>query len=202
MKRISYLFAAFLLGSCLPATTLAQTVINGEFNDQSGWMTANDATLAHPGGVAPWSWNTPVVAATIVNATETVLPTEGSGMGITYAGSDSFIQEVTFPTDGEYTLSVDANSITGTALSQMVDGQFQFVLGNSSSPTFIVSNADPWETYSWTTSVIAGPYNVGIRNTLSAQYAIAYDRFTIVPEPSTGLLLMLGTMGLLRLRRS
>lgn len=201
MIRFTAIVAAGLLACCMASTSMAQTVVNGGFNDLSGWSTTNDATLAHPGGVAPWSWNTPVVGTLVVNATETVLPTEGSGMGITYAGSDSFLQSVTFPADGDYTFQVDVNSITGTAVSQMVDGQFRFVVGGANSPTFTVPNADVWQTYSWTTSVLAGSHNVGVRNTLSAQYAIAYDRFSIVPEPATLAICLIGMVGFVGRRR-
>ena len=190
----------FLVGACILSTviisniwipgTWAQTIENPGFNDLSGWTTSNDATLAHPGGVAPWSWDTPVSAALIVNASETVLPTEGSGMGITYAGLDNFSQSVDFPNSGEYTISVDANALSGTSIGALVDGQFVFFVGSKSSPTNVVATANGWETFSWTDTFTAGSHLVGVRNTLTAPYAIAYDQFTVVPEPST--LVMLG----------
>ena len=192
---------AMLACATLGSAAWALPVVNPGFNDQSGWATSNDATLAHPGGVAPWSWNTPIVATVVVNATETVLPTEGAGMGITYAGSDSFSQSIIFPSDGTYTMAVDVNSITGTAISQMVDGQFQFFVGGAASPVSTVANADGWQRYTWTTFVTAGAKNVGVRNTLSAQYAIAYDNFSVVPEPSAILLCLITlTLGLIRRR--
>ena len=190
-RRLAFLLACINLS--LGNWAVAQSVVNPGFNDNSGWTLANDATLAHPGGEAPWSWDTPVVATTFVNSAEDVLPPEGSGMGITYAGSDSFTQSVLFPSSGLYTFSVDANAISGTAVQGLptVDGLFAFFAGGSSSPDNLVTTASGWNSYQWTTFVSAGAQNVGLRNTLSAVYAVAYDNFAIIPEPSTSGLLVL-----------
>ncbi len=196
LNFLSLLFLG-LGGLSLNNITVAQPVINPGFNDNSGWATSNDATLAHPGGSTSWSWQTPIVASVFVKATETVLPTEGAGMGITYAGSDSFIQRVLFPNAGTYTFSVDANAIAGTAANgiSMVDGQFDFVVGGAgSSPINVVTTTSGWSNYRWTTFVTAGTHNVGVRNRLSAVYSIAYDDFAIIPEPATIGLLAISLM--------
>lgn len=188
----------------------AQTIINSGFNDMSGWTTSNDAVLAHPGGVDPWEWNTPVVERNIVTAMETVLPVEGSGMGLTYAGADTFTQEVLFDTGGEYLFEVDANAIMGTVLmpagvSNLVDGEFAFRLDSATSPVQIVDDALGWTTFSWTVDVSEGLHQIGLRNTLSDKYVIAYDdfRITAIPGPGTVIVLSgwLAGFGLKRSRR-
>lgn len=180
--------ALALAATCQSLT--AQTVFNRGFNTMTDWTTANDAVLAHPGGTAPWSWATPVVNTTIVNATETVLPVEGSGMGLTYAGADNFSQDVVFPTTGNYIFSVDANAVAGTVnmSSPLVDGQFAFFVGGQTSPVNTVPTADGWTTYTWTALVTAGSRTVRIQNPLIARYAIAYDNFMISPEPTSAAL--------------
>lgn len=179
--------AAAAFSAC-PARA-AIVVANAGFNNTSAWRVENDATLAHPGGTAPWSWDTPVSATNIVHATETVLPLEGSGMAITYAGYDRMTQAVMIPATGLYRLSVAANAIAGSSGSTLVDGQFQFFAAGSVSPIFTVPTRGGWRTYEWTTTIGAGPRNVGLTNTLIASYAIAYDNFRIVPEPATVTLL-------------
>jgi hypothetical protein len=191
LRTILWSRAALLVLMVCCQSLDAQTVVNGGFNTTAGWATANDAVLAHPGGTAPWSWDTPVVSTTIVNATETVLPVEGSGMGLTYAGADSFSQDIVFPVTGNYVFSVDANAITGTvnASPTLVDGQFRFFVAGQTSPDFTVPTGAGWTNYSWTALVTAGSRTVRIQNPLTAPYAIAYDNFTISPEPATGSLL-------------
>ena len=81
----------------------AVTLVNAGFNDLTGWDLRNDATLAETGGTAPWTWTTPV-ANVLVTSTETINPTEGTGMGITYGGGDAFTQSqsVEILTAGDY----------------------------------------------------------------------------------------------------
>lgn len=119
---LSIFLASCSSSLCVAAGTSPVAAVNPDFNDASGWSTSNDAVLGHPGGVAPWSWTTPV-AGVMVGATETVLPVEGSGLGLTYAGADNFSQTVTFPTTGQYTFLVEANAVAGTrnGASPLVD---------------------------------------------------------------------------------
>ena len=190
---------------CFGSAALAQTVVNPSFEDLTGWTLDNDATLAHPGGMAPWSWNTPLVASVVVNATETVLPVDGLGMGITYAGGDEFLQSVVFPADGNYTLSVLANSISGTSTAgggvPLVNGRFELFVDGDVSPANVPITTDGWALFEWTTFVTAGAHDIGLRNTLGAAYSIAYDNFSIIPEPGVAALLGLGLLGLARRRR-
>jgi len=213
-RRMAFLLASIghLLGmGALGNWAGAQTVANPGFNDNSGWTLVNDATLAYPGGVAPWSWNTPVSATKFVHSTEDVLPLEGSGLGITYAGGgDSFTQSVLFPSSGLYTFSVDAKAISGTISfsstvggnTPMVNGLFAFFADGASSPNKLVATASGWNNYQWTTFISAGERNVGLGNTLTSVYAIAYDNFAIIPEPSTSGLLVIALVvaGLRRVR--
>ena len=191
--RPMFLLFLLILGVAASTRVLAVTVVNPGFNDLTGWITANDATLAHPGGTAPWSWNTPVVVGTSVNSTETILPTEGTGLGITYAGADSFTQTVNILTAGDYVFSVDANAVTGTSSISglgdfpLIDGRFQLFGGSASSPDMTVVTTNGWENFSWTTTLSAGLLDIGLSNTLSRVYSITYDNYSItavngVPE--------------------
>lgn len=184
-----FLLALIFLGIAASTRVSAVTVVNAGFNDLSGWTTLNDAVLAHPGGTAPWSWNTPVVASVVVSSTETILPLEGSGLGITYAGADTFSQMVNIDTAGDYMFSVDANAVTGTGVNNLplIDGIFEIFAGGAASPDFTVVTTDGWSNFSWTTTLAAGMLDVGLRNTLSGIYSITYDNFAItalddVPE--------------------
>ena len=203
----STLLAAGLISGAAQA---ALTVVNAGFNDQTGWTLTNDARLGNPGGTAPWTWKTPVAGNTITS-TETINPTEGSGFGITYAGSDIFRQNVNIATAGDYLFSVKANALTGTAFVpsnnvtlQLGNGTFDLFACQSPCPTTIPSSsrslinsvvtANDWVTYTWTVALGAGIFDVGIRNRATGVYAIAYDDFSItaVPEPETYAMLLAG----------
>ncbi|MEM6999102.1 MAG: hypothetical protein AAF419_04625 [Pseudomonadota bacterium] len=182
----------------------AVTLINPGFNDQSGWATDNDAVLGNPGGVAPWEWVTPVVASVVVQSSETVLPFEGTGMGLTYAGLDSFKQIVNIPTPGEYEFSIYANALSGDTNfgATLVNGRFVFLAGGAQSPNMTVATVNGWEKFSWTTFLDAGNQVIGIENNLAASYAIAYDsaslKSTVIPIPAAAWLFgsaMLGLIG-------
>jgi len=180
-KKYLGLLLLLALGTTLSTRAFAVTVANAGFNDQTGWTTANDATLAHPGGTAIWTWVTPVVSSVVVTSREDILPTEGTGLGLTYAGLDSFTQFVDIPTAEEYLFSIDANAVTGTGASglRLIDGVFDIFAGSASSGNLTVSTSDGWETFTWLTALDAGLLQVGIRNKLAAVYSIAYDNFSI-----------------------
>ena len=129
--------------------------------------------------------------------TETVLPLEGSGLGITYAGADCFQQSITFLESGTYTLTVYANAIEGTAnpsASQLIDGVFAFKLDQALSTDITVNTADGWTQFEKTFYVSAGAHTVGVENTLSGTYVITYDSFAIAftPNPTVPSLSPLG----------
>lgn len=190
----------------------AVTVINGGFNDLTGWTLSNDAELANTGGTADWTWTTPV-AGNLVTSTETVLPPEGTGFGITYAGADAFTQSqsVEILTAGDYIFSVDANALTGTVnLSNsptiarpLLDGAFSLFADSVFSPNMDVITTDDWMTFTWTTTLDAGFLDVGLRTTDLAIYSIAFDNFTItaVPVPAAIWLFGSGLIGLVGVAR-
>ena len=181
-KKYLGLLLLLALGATLSTRAFAVTVDNAGFNDLTGWTTANDATLAHPGGTAPWNWITPVVSSVIVNSTETILPLEGSGLGITYAGADSFSQTVDILTAGDYIFSVDANAVAGTRTPgdfALLDGSFELFAGGATSPDMDVVTTDGWSNFSWTTTLTAGMLDIGLRNTRAAIYSITYDNYSI-----------------------
>lgn len=190
----------------------AVTVVNGGFNDQTGWTLSNDAQLANPGGTAPWTWTTPV-SSNLVTSTETILPTEGTGFGITYAGADAFTQSqsVEILTAGDYIFSVDANALSGTVnLSQtpgiaqpLLDGAFQLFAGSAFSPNMDVITTNDWVTFTWMTTLDAGQLDVGLRTTNLAIYSIAFDNFSItaVPVPAAIWLFGSGLIGLIGVAR-
>jgi len=188
----------------------AVTVVNGGFNDQTGWDLTNDATLAETGGAAPWSWTTPVANNT-VTSTEDVFPTEGTGFGITYGGFDAFTQSqsVDIPTAGDYIFSVDANALTGSVFLStgstegLVDGAFELFAGGASSSNMDVITTDDWMTFTWTVTLDAGLIDVGLRNTDIGFYSIAFDNFSItaVPVPAAIWLFGSGLIGLIGVAR-
>ncbi len=168
----------------------AVTVVNGGFNDQTGWTLKNDALLGEAGGPAGWSWLTPVAGNT-VTSTEAITPTEGTGFGITYAGADAFTQSqsVEILTAGDYIFSVDANALTGDVLlgtggnRTLLDGTFSLFAGSASSPIMDVITTDDWMTLTWTTTLSAGLLDVGLRTENLSTYSIAFDNFSITPVP-------------------
>lgn len=190
----------------------AVTVINGGFNDQTGWTLSNDAELANTGGTADWTWTTPVVG-NLITSTETILPPEGTGFGITYGGVDAFTQSqsVEILTTGDYIFSVDANALTGSVFLQsisadrtLVDGAFQLFAGSSTfSPNMDVTTTDGWKTFTWTTTLDAGFLDVGLRTTNFDTYSIAFDNFSItaVPVPAAIWLFGSGLIGLVGVAR-
>jgi len=216
--KVNKIIKTALVASALTASialstqAAAVTIVNAGFNDQTGgWTLANDARLGNPGGTAPWTWTTPLVG-TVITFTETTNPTEGSGFGITYGGSDIFRQNVNIATAGDYLFSVKANALTGTARIAggnvpLVNGTFDLFACQSPCPTNIPSSsrspinsvvtANDWVTYTWTEALGAGIFDVGIRNRATGVYAIAYDDFSItevspVPEPETYALMLAG----------
>ena len=189
----------------------AVTLVNGGFNDLTGWDLTNDATLAETGGPAGWSWNTPEANNT-VTSTEAVSPTEGTGFGITYAGLDGFTQStsVEILTAGDYIFSVNANALTGTVsipasgTRTLGNGGFELFTGSGAvSPNMDVIAVDDWTTFSWTTTLDAGFIDVGLRNTNAGIYSIAFDDFTItaVPVPAAVWLFGSGLIGLIGVAR-
>ena len=164
-------FCSLLVLTILGSIGAAQSVINAGFNDQSGWATENDAVLGHPGGEGSWEWDTPVVDETVVVAMETVLPTEGTGLGLTYAGGDFFSQDITFDNSGMYVFELDVNAIIGVSEPvglNLVDGEFELQLGDSTSSVYVIERQNGWETISWGQFVEAGSHEFSIRNTLIA----------------------------------
>ncbi|MDX2487444.1 MAG: VPLPA-CTERM sorting domain-containing protein [Gammaproteobacteria bacterium] len=153
------------------------------------------------------------MANNLVTSTETILAPEGTGFGITYAGADAFMQSQTvdISTAGLYEFSVDANALTGTVnLSNsptiprpLLDGAFQLFAGSVFSSSNAVFTTDGWATYTWTTTLDVGQIDVGLRNSQSAVYSIAYDNFTItaVPVPAAIWLFGSGLIGLIGIAR-
>jgi hypothetical protein len=188
----------------------AVTLVNAGFNDLTGWDLSNDATLAETGGPAGWTWNTPVANNT-VTSTEAIAPTEGTGFGITYGGLDAFTQSqsVDIPTAGDYIFSVDANALTGSVFlstgstQELVDGAFELFAGSASSSNMDVITTDDWVTFTWTVSLDAGLIDVGLRNTDTGFYSIAFDNFniTLVPVPAAVWLFASGLIGLIGVAR-
>lgn len=188
----------------------AVTIVNAGFNDQTGWDLRNDATLAETGGTAPWTWTTPV-AGVLVTSTETITPTEGTGMGITYGGGDAFTQSqsVEIVTAGVYDISVQANALTGTALTSggnrtLIDGAFELFAGTASSSSMNVITTDDWKTFTWRTTLDAGLIDAGLRNRDSAIYSIAFDDYsvTLIPVPAAVWLFGSGLIGLIGIART
>lgn len=197
ISRVAILSGATLIFHLPFQSSLAQSVVNAGFNDTTGWILNNDADLANPGGVAPWTWTT-LVAPKLINVSETVLPTEGSGMAITYAGIDSYVQSVNIAQAGMYTLSVDANALSGslTQLGSLVSGQFRFQANGVFSPVFTLLPESSWETLKWTSYFDSGSRTVGIYNYAGGVYSIAYDNFSLtIPEPTS--LRLLAVVGFL-----
>jgi len=187
----------------------AVTIVNAGFDHPTdGWILKNDATLAETGGTADWTWTTPV-ANVLVTSTETILPTEGTGFGITYGGGDAFTQSqsVDILTAGDYFISVKANALTGTALlgsnTPLLDGAFELFAGTASSPNFDVITTDDWMTFTWRTTLDMGLIDLGLRNRDSAIYSIAFDEYsvTLVPVPAAVWLFGSGLIGLIGVAR-
>ena len=188
----------------------AVTIVNAGFDHPTdGWILKNDATLAETGGTADWTWTTPV-ANVLVTSTETILPTEGTGFGITYGGGDAFTQtqSVEILTAGVYDISVKANALTGTALVSgnnrtLLDGAFELFASTASSPNFDVITTDGWDTFTWRTTLDAGLIDIGLRNRTSAIYSIAFDEYsvTLVPVPAAVWLFGSGLIGLIGVAR-
>ena len=187
----------------------AVTIVNAGFDHPTdGWILKNDATLAETGGTADWTWTTPV-ANVLVTSTETILPTEGTGFGITYGGGDAFTQSqsVEILTAGVYDISVKANALTGTALlgsnTPLLDGAFELFAGTASSPNFDVITTDDWMTFTWRTTLDMGLIDLGLRNRDSAIYSIAFDEYsvTLVPVPAAVWLFGSGLIGLIGVAR-
>ncbi len=178
------------------AATTAQSIVNASFDEPvAGWALTNDAEMGFAGGPAGWVWETPVVPLDLISD-EDVFPTDGDAFGITYAGSDSFTQTVVLPREGVYTFLVDYNGIEGAFNRMtMIDGEFELFAGVNESERTIATHLGGWSTLEWQVGLPAGPIEVGIRNVLSGNYAIAYDNFRIIPAPASTL--GLGLAGLL-----
>jgi hypothetical protein len=202
-----------LLVAAAPSARAALTsisIINAGFNDQSGWFAINDAVLGNSGGAEPgWSWNTPVTSTVVLDFSETVLPLEGSGMGLTYGGLDRFTQPVTLTVSGDYEFKVKANAIEGMSIGvgyekPLSDGIFVFYsVGVRGSPLFRVAAGDGWKEYSWTTNLEAGTHQIAIGNPSSGTFAIAFDEFSLtrIPETSTSILSIISIGALVTYRR-
>ncbi len=161
------------------------------------WTFTNDA-----GVVEPYSPNSSIGSLNTWSAT--LAAHGGQQYASTYAGSDHLRQVVSLSA-GRYTISVYAAAPTGTvtipsvATLDLVDGQFSFILDNTSiGQAHTVAEGSDWALYSAVLAVGAsGSHEVGVRNTQTAPYFINYDDFAItaVPEPSTLVLAALGLLG-------
>ena len=207
--KIALAASALTVSVATSTQVSAVTLVNAGFNDQTGWVLTNDATLAETGGQAGWTWTTPV-SGNIVTSTETINPTEGSGFGITYGGADAFTQSqsVEILTAGDYIFSVEANALTGSVLAAgsnrtLGNGAFQLFAGSASSSNMDVITTDDWMTFTWTTTLDAGLIDVGLRNMNSGIYSIAYDNFSMnrVPVPAAIWLFGSGLIGLIGVAR-
>ena len=184
----------------------AVTVVNGGFNDLTGWTLSNEAKLAETGGAAGWSWTTDL--NNVVTSTETITPTEGTGFGITYGNFDAFAQ-TNIAIAGDYIFSVKANALTGSVFTSsgltrnLTNGAFSLFAGSASSPAFDVITADDWMTFTWTATLAAGDVNFGLRTTDTGTYSIAFDEFSItaVPVPAAVWLFGSGLIGLVGIAR-
>lgn len=210
-----------LAATSLLKTTQAQ-VVNSGFETVSDWVQTNNATYS-AGGVANWTYQDDLFPNEFYTITETVSPAAGSGMMMTYAGSDSFSQDVNFAASGIYTFSIQANALdhlnsVGTPVNPLAgnSGAFEFVLdgvsdglfwpgtltGGIASPATNVTMAGSWQTYTWDQYISAGTHNVGVRNSVASSYHIAYDNFSVtVPEPSSTALLGMSSLCILLRRR-
>lgn len=179
-------------------------VPNHGFNIDDAWTVDNDAELGFAGGEAGWTWTTPVNNNLVIESSEDVFPTEGDGFLITYAGNDFASQTVTIPEAGEYTLSIDYNGIQGVGATSasaltLTTGRFVLFAGGEQSAFVMAPSAGGWETFEWTVMLPAGPIEIGVQNTLSTPYAIAYDNLRIVPTP--GAMAVIAAGGLIATRR-
>jgi hypothetical protein len=209
-------FTSFLLFTAGLAVVRGQTFIDPGFESyavnsgaflqpSSGvWLFANDAGVVRP--FAPNSSTGP-----LNTWSATFAPMEGQQYASTYAGADFLRQTLSFGAAGDYRLSVYAAAPGGTITIPSLgtftlgNGEFAFTLGNLaiSSPHTVSAGAS-WSLFTVDFNIAApGDYQLGVRNTAASPYFINYDAFAIhaVPEPSVGVLGLLGCACILAARR-
>jgi len=200
---------AALIACAAAAATTAHAngaLMNGSFEDGSAWTLANDADIPVAGGAAGWAWETPVTGIDVITS-EDIFATDGASFAMTYAGADFMRQQVAISQAGVYELSVDVNGVEGRYDSPvfpdpMVNGEFTLRIGTSVSDALVAETQGGWSTVTFTAEIAApGTYLIEIRNTLAANYAIAYDNVSLALIPAPGAAALAGLAGLGTIRR-
>jgi hypothetical protein len=180
-------------------------VNSGEFLKPANgpWSFTNDAGVVEP--FAPNS-----STGTLNTWSATLSAFEGQQYASTYAGGDSIRQGVTFPSAGQYAISVYAAAPSGTVTIpgvgtlNLTSGAFTFTLaGVNIGSLHTLLPGTGWSLFSDTFSIDKpGIYQLGIDNTVVAPYFINYDAFAIVavPEPPSLELAVLGVLSAALLR--
>ncbi len=209
--------AVFLGLSFFSIAEGAPILIDGGFED---FAVTEGAFLAPPNpGLGPWQfgnnagvvdpYSPPSSSVGVGTWTATFAPIEGEQYASTYAGLDTLTQSVMFDTAGDYLISVYAAAPRGTVVIPpnpneltLVAGQFEFTLDGAGIGSLVeIQPGAHWQQFDASFTIdTPGLHTVGVRNTRTAPYFINYDAFSLVPEPSTGLLIMLGG-GLVAIRR-
>jgi HpiC1 cyclase len=209
---VSFLSIVFALGfgSGVRAVTLTDPGFESPVLSAGGfthagnpaWTFTNDAGVTRP-------FTNPTSTAVLNTWSATLSPIDGAQYASTYAGSDNITQTVSLAA-GTYELSVYAAAPSGSVTIPpqpplaLVNGAFQLLFGGQNSAAINMPPGTDWQRRS-ATFTLASPGNVavGVRNTVTASYFINYDAFslTLVPEPTSFVLLAIGACALLRSRQ-
>ncbi len=210
----AFLLVSSVLWLALSGTAQGQTLLDPGFESYSvaaggfvkpttgPWIFANDAGVVEP-------FSPPSSTGSLNTWSATFAAIEGAQYASTYGSFDTLEQSVTFAMPGDYLISLYAAAPSGTVTVPPLppitlgDGAFRFTLdGVSIGGAYTVQTDVGWTLYTQAFTIAApGSHTVGVRNSLTAAYFINYDGFAIVPEPATGLLVLL-SLGLGLARRS